>query len=177
MTDEKLKNFIDFIGSTKAKVYYYLFSNIIKSDNLENSGDDKSWEYFRNQYVIQDLYHTFYKKGYLLTWSYHKDIAEFIGCSTTTVSKCLKQLKEEKSIDIVKHTIYDDYEGNTNVTLYIIGAWNIDNDGEYNEYIGINDKFGKFDEETLLQKSLNSYCNKTIKCPAFFGGIAKVLSQ
>lgn len=177
MTDEKLKNFIDFIGSTKAKVYYYLFSNIIKTDCLEHDSDDKSWEYFHNQYVLHDLYHTFYKKGYLLAWSYQKDIADFIGCSKTTVSKCLKQLEKDKSIEIIKHTVHDNYEGNTNVTLYLIGAWRIDEEDNYVEYIGINNKFGEFDEETLLQKSLHAQYQNTITCPAFFGGIAKVITK
>jgi len=177
MADEKLKNFIDFIGSTKAKVYYYLFSNIIKCDNLDNDDIiDDSWETMNKQFILHSLYNTFYKKGYLLTWSYQKEIADFIGCSVSTVGKCLKQLEKEKSIGIIKYTIHDEYEGDTHITLYTIGLWRIDEDGEYVEYIGINNKFGKFEEETMLQKSLNSYCDKTIKCPAFFGGVAKVMA-
>ena len=111
-----------------------------------------------------------------MTWSYQKDIADFVGCSIATVGKCLKQLEDDKAIEAIKHTVYDEYEGDTNVTLYIVGVWRIDDEGTYTEYIGINDKFGVLDEETLLQKSLNSYCSTTIKCPAFFGGVAKVIA-
>lgn len=165
MTDNKLKNFLNFIGNPKAKVYYYLFNSIVRGC-IKDDSDYDSWsdDDFTRAYMIYDLTKAFYDKGLLVASETQKNIGKFLGSSETTVTKHIRSLVNDKAIISHRYLVTDEHYYRFYVNVYILGHVK---DGK--EIFLINDKLG-FNVGDIINTNKIDVDNTL----AFFGGVMEV---
>lgn len=164
MNDNKLKEFIDFIGSSKSKVYYYLYNNIIRDSEYKIDKQYDDWNYvdFEKAVIYETLYNDFYiNSGLLVATDTQKTIGEFLGSTAATVGNHIRTLLDGKYIKTVRYLIDDGQYYRLYVNVYVLGYIK---DGV--EYMLYNNKYLNCVDE-LIDTNINTGTN----IPAFFGGI------
>lgn len=163
MSNIKLKEFVDFIGSSKSKVYYYLYNNIIRDDEYKADTPLEYWtdDDFRKSFIQHTLYNDLYKKGLLVATETQKDIGEFLGSSAATIGSHIRNLVDNKYIKTVRYLLDDGQYYRFYVNVYVLGFVV---DGE--EHFLYNNKY-----INCVDELINNNINNNVTIPAFFGGI------
>lgn len=165
MDDEKLKNFLKFIGSPKARTYYYLFNNVIREPNIEEYPEEWDEDFHTEAMTRNAMYDYYYSEGLLVASATQKKIASFLGISTSTVASHIKALTVDEDIKTTKsrYLVEDPYGINFYVNVYIVGFIK---DGK--EYYLNNNKYGNYITNSMHREEVPKNNNIRVR---FFGGV------
>lgn len=164
MDDKNLKNFLDFIGSPKSRVYYYLFNEIVRGPNYDPGHDDFDDDDYTKAYTTYQLNKAFYERGWLVASETQKNIGKFLGSTQATVGNHIRSLVNEGAIRTHRFLITDEHYYRFYVNVYILGFIK---DGK--EYFLLNNKY-KYNIDEIITDNVLVVDNT----PAFFGGVKEI---